>query len=110
MYKAIYEYAVNHGLSLPKYRKEKQIKGYIKLTADGDYEGFEKIPKEAVTRVWCPHITDTKPTIICEKLQYIFPEKDASSSVNVKHNGWMDIMKEYTVPITVDTKDFRHPQ
>lgn len=94
MYKAIYEYAVNHGLSLPKYRKEKQIKGYIKLTADGDYEGFEKIPKEAVTRVWCPHITDTKPTIICEKLQYIFPEKDASSSVNVKHNGWMDIMKE----------------
>ena len=48
MYKPIYEYAKVHNLALPKFRKEKQIKGYIRLSSLGDYEGFEKIPNDEV--------------------------------------------------------------
>lgn len=94
MYSAIYDYAVQHGISLPKYRKEKQIKGYIRLSCAGEYEGFEKVPKDEVARVWCPHVADSKPSIICEKLQYIFPDENMTASVQSKHDGWLNIMKE----------------
>ena len=94
MYKPIYEYAKTHNLSLPKFRKEKQIKGYIRLSSLGEYEGFEKIPKDEVKRVWCPHITDSKPGIICEKYQFIFPEENANSTVQTKHDGFMAQMEE----------------
>lgn len=94
MYKPIYEYAKMHDLSLPKFRKEKQIKGYIRLSSLGEYESFEKIPKEEVKRVWCPHITDSKPGLICEKYQFIFPGKNANSTVLAKHDGFMAQMEE----------------
>lgn len=94
MYKPIYEYAKVHNLALPKFRKEKQIKGYIRLSSLGDYEGFEKIPNDEVKRVWCPHITDSKPGIICEKYQFMFPTEDANPTTQTKHDGFMTQMEE----------------
>lgn len=94
MYRSIYDYAVAHELSLPKFRKEKQIKGYIRLSRAGEYEGFEKVPKEEVKRIWCPHITDSKPALICEKRQFIFPEEDANTTALAKYHGFMNMMNE----------------
>lgn len=94
MYSSIYQYAVDHGLTLPKYRKENKVEGYIKLSKDGTYNGFEKVPKEEVTRIWCPFISDTKPAIICTKFQYMFLEENAKKDLIVKHKYWLDIMKE----------------
>lgn len=94
MYKPIYDYAVSHKLSLPKFRKEKQIKGYIKLSEAGEYEGFERVPKEEVARTWCPHIADSKPGLICEKCQFIFPVRDANTITLAKHRGYIALMEE----------------
>ena len=94
MYKSIHDYAITHALSLPKFRKEKQIKGYIRLSGTGEYEGFEKVPKEEVKRTWCPHITDSKPALICEKRQFIFLEEDANATALAKYRGFMDMMNE----------------
>lgn len=76
MYESIYEYAKMHKLVLPKFRKEKKIEGYIKLSSNGDYEGFEKIPTKEIKRIWCPHMDKPECCIICEKFEYIFLKDD----------------------------------
>ena len=96
MYQSIYNYSLDHQLSLPKYRKEKKIVGYIKLSSNGDYEGLEKVPKEEVKRIWCPHISDSKPAIICEKAQFIFPSDDAAASSQKRHDGFLKLTEEGT--------------
>ena len=42
MLKALYDYGVRNGLALPPGFVNKQIRAYIRLTADGDYLGLEQ--------------------------------------------------------------------
>lgn len=94
MYSSIYEYSKTHGLSLPKFRKKKKIEGYIKLSSDGSYEGFEKIPKDEIKRVWCPHIEGPDLCIICEKFNHIFLNDKATNDAKRKNKNYVDLTKE----------------
>ena len=92
MYKPIYDYAVKHNLSLPKHRKEKPIDAYVKLDSSGKYEGISIVEKPE--KIWCPHIIDSTPTIICEKIKYIMPDDEADAKTWKRYDGWMALMKE----------------
>lgn len=92
MYKPIYDYAVKHNLSLPKHRKKKKVEAYVMLDSSGKYEGIATVEKPE--RVWCPHIADNAPTIICEKVMFIMPSDEATEKTWKRYDGWMALMKE----------------
>ena len=53
MLKALYDYGVRNGLTLPPGFVKKQIRAYISLTANGDFLGMEQCTDELLP---CPDI------------------------------------------------------
>ena len=84
MLKALYDYGVRNGLTLPPGFVKKQIRAYISLTASGDFLGMEQCTDELLP---CPDIgslanSPDKCNLLAEKCGIILfmPQPEAQSS------------------------------
>ena len=96
MLKALYDYGVRNGLALPPGFVNKQIRAYIRLTADGDYLGLEQCEDELLP---CPDIgslanSPDKCSLLAEKCSIIlFVPHDPDES-SPKHVFFCAAMQE----------------
>ena len=96
MLKALYDYGVRNGLALPPGFVNKQIRAYIRLTADGDYLGLEQCEDELLP---CPDIgslanSPDKCNLLAEKCSIIlFVPHDPDES-SPKHVFFCVAMQE----------------
>lgn len=104
MYKAIYDYALEHNKVVKQNRRKVEIAGYIILSEEGKYERVEIIPKKNRKEVICPYTGEfyqsSMSNPICEKLKYILPTSEAvnmSPKQPQYHKTWLNIMKESTI-------------
>lgn len=88
MLKALYDYSVRNGLTLPPGFDKKQIRAYISLTASGDFLGIEQCTDELLL---CPDIgkknNGNKCNVLAEKIEIILfdSEKASKPSTRFKH-------------------------
>jgi hypothetical protein len=103
MYREIYDYAVQKGLTTEKYRKGKTIAAHIILDEQGNYIRVEAVPKDSRKRVSSPDAGSGNPTAspIVEKRGYVFYRKfinpkgeDETYGNPVKLDSWNSIMHE----------------
>ena len=84
MLKALYDYGVRNGLTLPPGFVKKQIRAYISLTASGDFLGIEQCTDELLP---CPDIgslanSPDKCNLLAEKCGIILfvPQQQGESN------------------------------
>lgn len=88
MLKALYDYSVRNGLTLPPGFDKEQIRAYISLTASGDFLGIEQCTDELLL---CPDIgskaNGNKCNVLAEKIEIILfdSEKASKPSTRFKH-------------------------
>lgn len=111
MLKALYDYSVRNGLTLPPGFDKKQIRAYISLTAGGDFLGIEQCTDELLP---CPEIGSlahgNKSNILAEKIEIILfdSEKASKSSTRFKHEFFCRTLQDAAkkVPLLSACSDF----
>ena len=111
MLKALYDYGVRNGLTLPPGFVKKQIRAYISLTAGGDFLGIEQCTDELLP---CPDIgslaNGNKSNILAEKIGIILfdAEKASKPSTRFKHEFFCRTLKDAAkeVPLLSVCSDF----
>ena len=100
MLKALYQYAQEHELTAKPGFKQKNVKYYISLAANGDFIGFEAVEKDTEPP-FCPDIGSlangtTKSNIIVEKAEVILdlPDKDGNHKRQTKQQFYLDALTE----------------
>lgn len=96
MLKALYDYGVRNGLALPPGFVNKQIRAYIRLTADGSYLGLEQCEDELLP---CPDIgslanSPDKCNLLAEKCSIILFVPQAPYESSPKHTFFCTAMQE----------------
>ena len=82
MLKALYDYAIQQGLTLPAGYVKKTVRAYIMLTPDGKFYGLTPGGEEAVAApdiVSLANVKD-KSNILLEKRSVVIPEEPTAKS------------------------------
>ncbi len=101
MLKALYDYGIRNGLTLPPGFVNKQIRAYIKLSSNGDYLGIEQCDNEILP---CPDIgslanSPDKCNLLAEKCGIILFVPQNKNDVHAKHEFFCNFLRDSAASI-----------